>query len=185
MTYEPANQDLYRPSDEIVAAANARHYEELTRRARQDLAGFWAEQAKEFVWFQEWEQTLDESDKPFYRWFVGGKTNIVYNCLDRHVNTWRRNKLALIWEGENGDLRTFSYHALNREVCKAANVLRSMGVKKGDRVTIYMSRVPELPIAMLACAKLGAVHSVVYGGFSVEALHGRIEDRESRVVITC
>ncbi len=185
MTQMPGNQDIYKPSAKIIAEATAANYDELTQRAREDLAGFWAEQAREFTWFQEWDQILDESNKPFYKWFVGGKTNIAYNCLDRHVNTWRRNKLALIWEGENGDLRTFSYHALNREVCKAANVLRSMGVKKGDRVTIYMSRVPELPIAMLACAKLGAVHSVVYGGFSVEALHGRIEDSESKVVITC
>ena len=146
-----------------------------------DLAGFWAAQAEEFEWFQKWDKVLDDSNAPFYKWFVGGKTNIVYNCLDRHVQTWRRNKLALIWEGENGEVRTFSYHALNREVCKFANVLRSMGVKKGDRVTIYMGRVPELPIAMLACAKIGAVHSVVYGGFSVEALHGRIEDSQSNV----
>jgi acetyl-CoA synthetase len=128
---------------------------------------------------------LDDSNKPFYKWFVGGKTNIVYNCLDRHVASWRKNKLALIWEGEKGEMRSFSYHALNREVCMFANVLRSMGVHKGDRVTIYMGRIPELPIAMLACAKVGAVHSVVYGGFSVEALHGRIEDSQSKVVITC
>ena len=137
------------------------------------------------MWFEPWTKVLDDSNKPFYKWFVGGKTNIVYNCLDRHVETWRRNKLALIWEGENGEKRTFSYHALNREVCMFANVLRSMGVKKGDRVTIYMGRVPELAIAMLACAKIGAVHSVVYGGFSVEALHGRIDDSQSNVVITC
>jgi acetyl-CoA synthetase len=128
---------------------------------------------------------LDDSNKPFFQWFVGGKVNIVTNCLDRHVDTWRRNKLALIWEGEKGETRSFSYHTLNREVCMFANVLRSMGVRKGDRVTIYMGRIPELPIAMLACAKVGAVHSVVYGGFSVEALHGRIEDSQSNVVITC
>ena len=185
MSDEQRTRDIYQPSPEVIAAANVKSYEELARRADEDLAGFWAEQAKEFVWFKEWDQVLDESDKPFYRWFVGGKTNIVYNCLDRHVMTWRRNKLALIWEGEDCEVRTFSYHALNREVCKYANVLRSMGVRKGDRVTIYMGRIPELPIAMLACAKLGAVHSVVYGGFSVEALHGRIEDSQSNVLITC
>ena len=178
-------QDLYKPSSEIVANANVKSYEEMARWAEGDLAGFWAAQAEQFVWFQPWDKVLDDSNKPFYKWFVGAKTNIVYNCLDRHLNTWRRNKLALIWEAENGDVRTFSYHALNREVCKFANVLRSMGVKKGDRVTIYMGRVPELPIAMLACAKIGAVHSVVYGGFSVEALHGRIEDSQSNVCITC
>lgn len=185
MSDEQGTPDIYQPSPEVIAAANVKSYEDLARKADEDLAGFWAEQAKEFVWFKEWDQVLDESDKPFYRWFVGGKTNIVYNCLDRHIGTWRRNKLALIWEGEDGEVRTFSYHALNREVCKYANVLRSMGVRKGDRVTIYMGRIPELPIAMLACAKLGAVHSVVYGGFSVEALHGRIEDSQSNVLITC
>ena len=185
MNSGPEPGEIYRPSPEIIAAANVKSYEELARQADEDLAGFWAEQAEQFEWFTKWDQVLDDSNKPFFKWFVGGKTNIVYNCLDRHVKTWRRNKLALIWEGEDGDLRTFSYHALNREVCKFANVLRSMGVKKGDRVTIYMGRVPELPIAMLACAKIGAVHSVVYGGFSVEALHGRIEDSASNVVITC
>src|SRR5512136_642486 len=178
-------QDIYKPSSEIVANANVKSYEEMAQWAKDDLAGFWAAQAEQFVWFQPWDKALDDSNKPFYQWFVGAKTNIVYNCLDRHLDTWRRNKLALIWEAENGDVRTFSYHALNREVCRFANVLRSMGVRKGDRVTIYMGRVPELPIAMLACAKIGAVHSVVYGGFSVEALHGRLEDSESNVCITC
>ncbi len=178
-------QDVYKPSSEIIANANVKSYEELAQWAGEDLPGFWAAQAEQFEWFQKWDTALDDSNAPFFKWFVGGKTNIVTNCLDRHVATWRRNKLALIWEGENGDVRTFSYHALSREVCKFANVLRSMGVKKGDRVTIYMGRVPELPIAMLACAKIGAVHSVVYGGFSVEALHGRLEDSESNVCITC
>ncbi|HVN55514.1 MAG TPA: acetate--CoA ligase [Anaerolineaceae bacterium] len=159
--------------------------DELIRRAQEDLTGFWAACAQEFEWFEPWDKVLDDSNPPFYQWFVGAKTNIVANCLDRHLRTWRRNKLALIWESEQGEVRTFSYHSLNREVCMFANVLRSLGVKKGDRVTIYMGRVPELPMAMLACAKIGAVHSVVYGGFSVEALHGRIDDSESNVVITC
>ena len=129
-------QGIYKPSPEIIANANVKSYEEMARWAADDLAGFWAAQAEQFVWFQPWDKALDDSNKPFYKWFVGAKTNIVYNCLDRHLDTWRRNKLALIWEAENGDVRTFSYHALNREVCKFANVLRSMGVKKGDRVTI-------------------------------------------------
>jgi acetyl-CoA synthetase len=178
-------KEFYDPSMDIIQQAIIKDPEELSKRADQDLLGFWAEQARELDWFSPWQKVLDDSNPPFYKWFVGGKTNIAYNCLDRHVNTWRRNKLALIWEGEKGDSRTFSYHALNREVCMFANVLRSMGVKKGDRVTIYMGRIPELPIAMLACAKIGAVHSVVYGGFSVESLHGRIEDSQSNVVITC
>ena len=177
--------EVYPPSPEVVANANVKSFEEMARAAEKDLAGFWGARAEEFDWFKKWDKVLDESKKPFYKWFVGGQVNIAYNCLDRHVKTWRRNKLAIIWEGESGEVRTFSYHALNREVSKFANVLRSMGVKKGDRVTIYMGRVPELPIAMIACAKIGAVHSVVYGGFSVEALHGRIEDSESRVVVTC
>jgi acetyl-CoA synthetase len=185
MSSNPAVRELYTPSGEVISNAIIKNREEVTRKAIDNLETFWGEQAKAFVWFDPWTKVLDDSNKPFYKWFVGGKTNIVYNCLDRHVQTWRRNKLALIWEGETGEQRTFSYHALNREVCMFSNVLRSMGVKKGDRVTIYMGRVPELPIAMLACAKVGAVHSVVYGGFSVEALHGRIEDSQSNVLITC
>jgi len=177
--------EIYPPSPEIVANANIKSYEEMARLAEKDLAAFWGARAEEFEWFKKWDKVLDDSNKPFFKWFVGGQVNIAYNCLDRHIKTWRRNKLALIWEGENGEVRTFSYHALDREVCKFANVLKAMGVKKGDRVTIYMGRVPELPIAMLACAKIGAVHSVVYGGFSVEALHGRIEDSQSKVVVTC
>ncbi len=157
----------------------------MARAAEQDLQAFWAREAANFVWFNGWDKVLDDSNPPFYKWFTGATTNIVYNCLDRHLSTWRRNKLALIWEGEKGEQRSFSYHALSREVCMFANVLRSMGVRKGDRVTIYMGRVPELPIAMLACAKIGAIHSVIYGGFSVEAIHGRIEDSQSNIVITC
>ncbi|MHB1132322.1 MAG: acetate--CoA ligase [Chloroflexota bacterium] len=185
MAVESQPQELYEPSPQQVARANVPSYEEVAEHAERDLAGFWAERAEEFVWYKKWDKVLDDSNPPFYKWFVGGKTNIIANCLDRHQTTWRRNKLALIWEGEKGDLRTFSYHALNREVCRFANVLRSMGVRKGDTVTIYMGRVPELPIAMLACAKVGAVHSVVYGGFSVEALAARIEDSQSRVAVTC
>ncbi len=185
MTVEQIAGDVYPPSAEIVNAAHINNRDVLANMASLDLAKFWEEQAKEFEWFSPWDKVLDDSNPPFYKWFTGATTNIVYNCLDRHVAGWRRNKLALIWEGENGEQRTYSYHALNREVCMFANVLRSMGVKKGDRVTIYMGRVPELPIAMLACAKVGAVHSVIYGGFSVEAIHGRIDDSQSNVIITC
>ena len=152
---------------------------------RADLGGAWERIAREeFEWSKPWDVALDESDAPFYKWFVGGRTNIVTNALDRHQKTWRRNKAALVWEGENYEQRTYTYQQLHREVSRFASVLRAMGVKKGDRVTIYMGRIPEIVIAMLACAKLGAVHSVVYGGFSVEALHGRIEDSESNVAIT-
>ncbi len=176
--------EVYYPSADTVARANVPDPEGVRCDAADDLQGYWARRAEELEWFQKWEKVLDDSNAPFFKWFVGAKTNIVQNALDRHVRSWRRNKLALIWEGEKGDVKTFSYHALNREVCKFANVLKSMGVAKGDRVTIYMPRIPETVIAMLATAKVGAIHSVVYGGFSVEALHGRIEDSESKVIVT-
>ncbi len=180
-----SEHEVYHPSPDIVYHAHIKNYDEWYARALADPQGFWAERASHLEWYEPWEKVLDESNPPFYKWFVGGKTNIVHNALDRHVRTWRKNKLALIWEGEPGEKVTFSYYGLWREVCKFANVLRSMGVHKGDRVTIYMGRIPELPIAMLACAKVGAVHSVVYGGFSEQALADRIEDAQSRVVITC
>jgi len=185
MANEQTTQNVYKPSPEIVANANVKSYEEMARRAEKDLAGFWAWCAEDYEWYKKWDTVLDESNKPFYKWFVGAKVNIVHNCLDRHVKTWRKNKVALIWEGETGEMRVYAYHGLWREVCMFANILRSMGVKKGDRVTIYMGRVPQLMMAMLACARIGAIHSVVYGGFSTEALHERIEDSQSNVVITC
>jgi acetyl-CoA synthetase len=180
----PAEGEVYFPSPDLVSAAHVPDWDALRAEADADYVKFWEDQARELSWHTPWQQVLDESEKPFFKWFVGARTNIVHNALDRHQKTWRRNKLALIWEGEPGDLRTFSYHALYREVCQFAKVLKSMGARKGDRITIYMGRIPEIVIAMLACAKIGAVHSVVYGGFSVEALHGRIEDSQSRLVLT-
>jgi len=178
------NGELFQPTEEVVANANIKEYDSLYKRSIEDREGFWAGQAENLDWYRKWDKVLDQSEAPFYKWFTGGKINIIHNAIDRHLHTWRRNKLALIWEGEPGDLRTFSYHALNREVSKFANVLKSMGVKRGDIVTIYMPQIPELAIAMLACAKIGAAHSVVYGGFSVEALAERIEDANSRILIT-
>ncbi len=175
--------EVYYPSDEVINKAHIKDWEELAERAGKDYEGFWAEMAGELDWFKEWDNVIEDSEKPFYKWFTGAKTNISYNCLDRHVKTEKRNKLALIWEGENGDFETMSYFALHRETCRFANVLKSLGVKKGDRVTIYMGRIPEIVLAMLACARIGAIHSVVYGGFSVEALHERIEDSQSKVLI--
>jgi len=175
--------EIFHPSEEVVARATVKRWDDLATGAEKDLEGFWANEAAELHWFEPWTKVLDDSKKPFFRWFVNAKTNIVYNCLDRHTQTARRNKLALIWEGEKGEFRSLSYFALRRETCKFANVLRSVGVKKGDRVTIYMGRVPELVIAMLGCARIGAVHSVVYGGFTVEALHERLEDSQSKVLI--
>ncbi len=176
--------EVYYPSPEVIARARLKDWDALAKRAHEDLEGFWADEASELEWYQKWERVLDDSQKPFFKWFVGGKVNIVHNCLDRHQTTYRKNKLALIWVGEPGDVRTYSYFALNREVNQLANVLKAMGIRKGDRVTIYMPRIPEIVIAMLACAKIGAIHSVVYGGFSVDALQGRIEDSQSRMVIT-
>jgi acetyl-CoA synthetase len=179
-----ADGELYYPSPEVTAAANVKEYEALYKQSLKDPEGFWAERAGELEWTKKWDKVLDASNAPFFKWFVGGRTNIVANAVDRHLKTYRKNKLALIWVGEPGDVRTFSYFALNRNVSKFANVLKSMGVKKGDIVTIYLPRLPEQVIAMLACAKIGAVHSVVYGGFSVEALAERIEDAHSRVLVT-
>ncbi len=176
--------EVYFPSEEVVKNANVQDYDAWYKQSIENPEGFWADRANELEWYKKWDKVLDDSNAPFYKWFVGGKTNIVHNAIDRHLTDSHRNKLALIWEGEPGDTRTFSYHALNREVSKMANILKSMGVQKGDIVTIYMPRIPEQVFAMLACAKIGAAHSVVYGGFSVEALASRIEDAKSRVLIT-
>lgn len=176
---------FYYPSEDIVKNANMKNWEEVNEFATNNFEEFWSKEANELHWFEKWNRFKDDDNPPFYKFFVGGKTNICYNALDRHLSTHRKNKLALIWEGEDGTSTTMSYFALHRDVSKFANVLKSMGVNKGDRVTIYMGRVPELIIAMLACARIGAVHSVVYGGFSIEALNDRIEDSQSRVVITC
>lgn len=175
--------EVYYPTKEVIEKAHIKNWDELNEFAKNDYLGFWEKMANELHWFQKWDKILDDSQKPFYKWFINAKVNVAYNCLDVHLKGPRRNKLALIWEGENGDLRTFSYHALHREVCKFANVLKSLGVNKGDRVTIYMGRIPEIIMAMLACARIGAIHSVVYGGFSVEALSERIEDSQSKVLI--
>jgi acetyl-CoA synthetase len=176
--------EVYYPSPEVLERAYIKNYEEVYSRAMRDLEAFWAERAEELEWFRKWDRVLDDSNKPFYKWFVGGKINICYNAVDRHMKTWRKNKVALYWEAENGERRVLSYYDLYREVNRFANVLKALGVRKGDRVTIYMPRIPELPIAMLACARIGAIHSVVFAGFSVEALHTRIEDSKSRLVIT-
>jgi acetyl-CoA synthetase len=179
--------EQYPPPESIAREAHIspEEYDRLRREATDDPVAFWEGRARELVeWYKPWDKAFDDSEAPFFRWFVGAETNIVHNALDRHVKTWRKNKLAMIWEGEAGELRTFSYFRLWQEVNRFACILRGMGVNKGDRVTIYMGRIPELAIAMLACAKVGAIHSVVYGGFSVEALADRIEDAQSKVLIT-
>ncbi len=184
MQDEKNRSPFWYPPKDVVDASLVKDYDALRKQAESDPIRFWEERARELEWTAPWSKVLDDSNPPFFQWFVGAKTNIVLNALDRHLSTPTRNKLAMIWEGEDGTLKSYSYFALNREVCQFSNVLKSMGVRKGDRVTIYLPRILELPIAMLACAKIGAVHSVVYGGFSVEALHGRIEDSESKVVVT-
>lgn len=156
----------------------------LYAEARADREAFWARQAENIHWFRRWDKVLDDSRAPFYQWFVGGKLNVSYNCVDRHLMTWRRTKAAVIWEGEPGDERVLTYQDLYREVTKCANMLKELGIKRGDRVTIYLPMIPELPIAMLACARIGAPHSVVFGGFSAEALRDRINDCQAKLVIT-
>ena len=155
----------------------------LHERAAQDLEGFWAEQAERLHWMKPWDRVLDW-DLPFAKWFVGGQLNVSDNCLDRHVEAGGGGKVAYHWEGEPGDTRTITYAELRDDVARFANALKSIGVQRGDRVNIYMGMVPELPVAMLACARLGAAHSVVFGGFSADALRDRINDAEAKVLIT-
>jgi acetyl-CoA synthetase len=155
----------------------------LRLRAEKDPEAFWAEQASQLEWFKKWSKVLDWKP-PHAKWFIGGKLNVSVNCVDRHISSWRRNKAALIWEGEPGDKRTLTYWDLYVEVQKFSNVLKKLGVKRGDRVAIYMPLVPEVAIAMLACTRIGAIHSVVFGGFSPESLRDRINDSECKVLIT-
>ncbi len=161
-------------------------YQEMYDRSVKDPDGFWGEMAEELHWFKKWDKVQDGNfDELKMQWFVGGKINVAYNCLDRHLGTERENKAAILWQGEpEEDSRTYTYKELHREVCKFANVLKSKGVKKGDRVAIYLPMIPELAIAMLACARIGAIHSIIFGGFSADALRDRILDSECRMLIT-
>ncbi len=178
--------EVYYPSEQVVSQAILKDWDALAEKANKDLEGFWGDEAEELEWYKKWDKVLDDSNKPFFKWFVGAKTNIVHNAIDRHLKTHRKNQLALMWESEDGKIeRTFSYYAMNREVSRMANIIKSMGIQKGERVTIYMGRVPEIVFAMLACAKIGAIHSVVFGGFSVDSLQGRVDDSQSKLVITC
>ncbi|MCG2791493.1 MAG: acetate--CoA ligase, partial [Actinomycetia bacterium] len=160
-------------------------YEKIYKRSVKDPEGFWSEKAEQLHWFKKWDRVFRYETPPFVKWFEGGKINVSYNCLDRHLNSWRRNKAAIIWQGEpEEDSETYTYSELHREVCKFANVLKKYGVMKGDRVSIYMPMVPSLPIAMLACTRIGAIHSIVFGGFSSKALMNRINDCEAKILIT-
>jgi len=177
------------PSKEFSSKAHIKSFDEYKKmyeRSIKDPDGFWGEQAQNLEWFKKWDKVLDYSfgDNLYIKWFQGGKINVTVNCLDRHLKTARKNKVALLWEGEPGDSRKYTYQQLYEEVCKFSNVLKKKGVKKGDRVTIYMPMIPELPIALLACARIGAIHSIVFGGFSADALKDRILDASSTVLIT-
>ncbi len=158
-------------------------YQKMWDRAKDDPAGFWGDMAENLDWFEKWDKVLD-GEMPDTKWFVGGKLNASYNCIDRHLKTWRKNKAAIIWEGEPGDTRVLTYQDLHREVCKFANVLKQLGVGQGDRVTLYMPMIPELAIAMLACARIGATHSIIFGGFSADAVAERNNDAQAKLVVT-
>ena len=179
---------IFSPSKEFSNKANIKSFEDLEfirEKAKVDPVGFWDSLAKsELNWFKPYETVLDTNNAPFFKWFKEGEINITYNCLDRHVKNGNGDKTALIWEGEPGDNKKFSYKELLKEVCKTSNALKSIGVNKGDLVCIYMPMIPEAMIAMLACARIGAIHSVVFGGFSSESLKDRLVDGNARFVIT-
>ena len=174
------------PSDFVERARikSIEEYEQLCDEARRDPEAFWGRMAEgELNWFKTGDEVL-RWNAPHAQWFAGGRINIAYNCLDRHLSTWRRNKAAIIWEGEPGETRTLTYLQLHREVCRFANVLKASGIRMGDRVAIYMPLIPELAVAMLACARIGAPHSIVFGGFSADSLRDRINDAGCKLVIT-
>jgi acetyl-CoA synthetase len=177
----------FEPSADFVNQARLKdkdEYEKLYQHSIDDPESFWSSIAGELHWFKKWDRVLNDDNPPFYKWFEGGKTNISYNCLDRHLTTHRKNKAAIIWEGEPGDSRTYTYQQLHREVCKAANAFQAQGMKKGDRIAIYMPMIPELAITMLACARIGAIHSIIFGGFSANAIIDRTHDAECSMIVT-
>jgi acetyl-CoA synthetase len=185
MAEEATEVRTYPPPEDFAAQANVND-PSVYEQAEQDPEGFWADFARELHWFKEWDRVLDESNAPFYEWFVGGKLNVAYNCLDYQIDQGRGDKTAILWIGdEPGDTRTFTYSELKAEVETFANVLKGLGVEKGTPVSIYLGMIPELPIAMLACARIGAPHSVVFGGFSADSLRDRINDCEAKILITC
>ncbi|MEM3704049.1 MAG: AMP-binding protein, partial [Candidatus Bathyarchaeia archaeon] len=160
-----------------------RQYIDIYKESLENIEEFWEKEARKLEWFRTWDKVL-EWDPPFAKWFSGGLINASYLCVDRHLKTWRRNKVAIYWEGENGEERTLSYSQLYREINKLAIALKNLGVKKGDRIALYLPMIPELPIAMLASARIGAIHTVIFSGFSSMALADRINDTEAKVLIT-
>jgi acetyl-CoA synthetase len=177
---------MFHPPKEFASRAHVKsfdEYEKLYAEAAADPEAFWAEQAHDIHWFKKWDKIL-EWNEPFAKWFVGGKLNIAYNCLDRHLTSWRKNKAAIIWEGETGEIKTITYQQLHQEVSRFANVLKALGVQTGDRVALYMPLVPALAVAMLACARIGATHTVIFGGFSADAIRDRVNDGQCKVIVT-
>jgi len=177
----------FSPPDAFAKSAHVNSmnaYKELYEKSIQDPETFWAEAAEDLYWFKKWDTVLDTSEAPFYKWYSGSRTNLSYNCLDRHIERGDGEKIAIHWEGEPGDKRTISYSQLHEEVCRFANALKDKGIKKGDRVAVYLPMIPELAIAVLACARIGAVHSVIFAGFSADAIRDRVLDSETRMVIT-
>src|SRR5256885_8561265 len=177
---------VFKPAPDFSSKARTKSLAQYRRMYRESIrqpAKFWTREAKELVWRAPWKKVL-EWKPPFAKWFVAGKLNVSENCLDRHLSGSRRNKAAIIWEGEPGDKRTLTYQQLHREVCRFANVLKRNKVKKGDRIIIYLPNIPEAAIAMLACARIGAVHSVVFGGFSSDSIRDRINDSGATALIT-
>src|ERR1035438_3397124 len=190
-----SNQDLdstlrelrvFPPPPEFSERAHIKsldQYEALYKQSIDDPESFWAEAAKDLHWFKPWDKVL-EWDLPWARWFVGGKLNLSYNCVDRHALGVRRDKTALIWEGEPGEVRRLTYAELHAEVQRFANALKSLGIKKGDRVAVYMGMTPELAIALLACARIGVIHSVIFGGFAANAIADRVNDSACVAILT-
>ncbi|OGF28422.1 acetate--CoA ligase [Candidatus Falkowbacteria bacterium RIFOXYB2_FULL_34_18] len=180
-----SSQKKYKPSKEMVQNSNAGDYEAILKKAAKNPLKFWEEAANNLKWFKKWDEVFSDKEKPFFKWFLGAKCNLAYNALDRHIEEGKINKkTAIIWEEESGRTRKFTYQELYTEVNKLANALRGMGVDRGDRIAIYMPNIPEIVFAMLACAKVGAMHSVVYAGFSSKALADRIDDAQAKVLFT-
>ncbi len=182
-----AENRVFPPPEQVSRRAyikSMEQYREIYRRSVTDPTAFWGEMAEQLEWQKKWDAVcVEDFSEAKHEWFVGGKLNVSYNCVDRHLSTHRKNKVAFIWEGDNGDSRTISYQQLHREVCRFSNVLLARGVKKGDRVALYLPMIPELPISMLACARIGAIHNVVFGGFSSEALRERIQDSGAKLLV--
>ncbi len=178
------NQKLYRPSAKIIKNALVKDYNQTLKQAAKDPFKFWEQAAQDIDWFKPWQKLFDASKKPFYKWFVGGKTNLAYNALDRHMGTAVEKKIAILFEDEQGHTKKYTYRQLYYEVNKVVNALKKLGIKKGDRIAVYMPNIPQTAVVLLACTKIGAIHSVVYAGYSAQALEQRIKDAKAKILFT-